>query len=73
VIQQHPTWLPSELFGVRVFFVAELRAQQRMLPARRHKTVRKPVRPVSQVEPLLGQFQEPALVAHARGAIGQFN
>jgi len=63
----------TSLFGVRMFFVAELRAQQRMLPSGRREAARKPVGAVSQVEPLLSQLQKPTLVAHARRAIGKVN
>jgi hypothetical protein len=65
------SWL-VRLFGVRMFFVAEFRPQQRVLPARRREAAGQLVGAVGQVEPFLRQFQEPALVAHAGGAIGQF-
>ena len=44
-----------------------------MLPARRREAARQLVSAVGQVEPLLGQFQKPALIAHAGGAVGQFD
>src|SRR5689334_15327475 len=65
------SWL-VRLFGVRMFFVAEFRPQQRVLPARRREAAGQLVGAVGQNEPFLRQFQEPALVAHAGGAIGQF-
>ena len=56
-----------------MFFVAELEAHQRMLPSGGRKAACKPVGPIRQVEPLLGQLQKPAFVAHARCIFGHAN
>ena len=53
------------LFGVRIFFVAELRSQQWMLPLGRPEATPKALGAVGQVEPLLGQLQKAALVTDA--------